>query len=93
MNKKKIYKHIDVSSGGSLIGVIDEEALIEINRDYQQTKEDILTERLQKANARLLYLDQLRPLIKTNKEGWMQKISFELMSEYATNWMRQEEIE
>lgn len=89
----KIYKHIDVSSGGSLIGVIDEEVLVEVSKEYQQTKEDILLERLQKANARLLYLDQLRPLIKTDKKGWMQKISFELMSEYAINWMRQEGIE
>lgn len=88
-----IYSKIDVSSGGSLIGVIDEDALMEVGKDYQQIKEDILSERLQKANARLLYLDQLRPLIKTDKEGWMQKISFEQMSEYATKWMEQEGIE
>ena len=56
-------------------------------------KEQKLIERLSEAENRLLYLDQLRPLIKTDKRGWMQKISFEEMSEYAIKWMKQEGIE
>ena len=47
-----------------------------------------LMEKLREANNRLLYLDQLRPLIKIeHEEGWMRKISFEDMSEYATLWL------
>ena len=61
--------------------------------DYKQSKWNKLAARLQKAENRLLYLDQLRPLVKCDKEGWMQKISFEDMSEYAILWMEQESIE
>ena len=53
-----------------------------------QEKIERLMEVLREANNRLLYLDQLRPLIKSkHEEGWMRKISFEDMSKYATLWL------
>ena len=61
--------------------------------DYKQVKLNKLTKRLQEAEYRLLYLDQLRPLVKSGEDGWSKKISFELMSEYAIKWMEQEGIE
>lgn len=52
-----------------------------------------LSKLLSEARNKLLYLDQLRPLVKTGREGYMKKISFEQMSEYASKWMEQEGIE
>ena len=53
-----------------------------------QEKVERLMGLLREANNRLLYLEQLRPLIKIeHEEGWMRKISFEDMSEYATLWL------
>lgn len=64
---------------GVYVEIITSERLREIER---------LREKLREANNRLLYLDQLRPLIKIeHEEGWMRKISFEDMSEYATLWL------
>ena len=60
--------------------------------DHKQVKLNRLMKRLQNAENRLLYLDQLRPLVKCDKEGYMQKIGFEDMSEYAILWMEQEGI-
>ena len=62
--------------------------------DQYQLKQNSLMERLRRAENRLLYLDQIRPLIKgACGEGYMQKISFEDMAHYATMWMKQEGIE
>lgn len=47
---------------------------------------EILINRLQKAENRLRYLGQLRPLIP-QEGGYSTAISFEQMSEYATRWM------
>ena len=53
-----------------------------------QEKIERLVGMLREANNRLLYLDQLRPLIKIeHDECWMRKISFEDMSKYATLWL------
>lgn len=46
-----------------------------------------LSRMLQEERNKLLYLDQLRPLVKTDREGYMKKISFEQMSEYASKWI------
>lgn len=53
-----------------------------------EDKIDTLRDRLQKVEAELLYVRQLRPLLD-NGNGWTA-ISFELMSEYAIKWMQQE---
>ena len=58
-----------------------------------EEKIEKLTQKLREANNRLLYLDQIRPLVKSDKEGYMRKISFEDMSDYAVMWMKQEGIE
>lgn len=58
--------------------------------DYKQTKWNKLMSSLQKAENRLLYFDQLCPLVRSDKEGFMKKISFEDMSKYAILWMEQE---
>lgn len=52
-----------------------------------------LSRMVQEERNKLLYIDQLRPLVKSDKEGYMKKISFEQMSEYASKWMEQEGIE
>lgn len=58
-----------------------------------QEKIENLTHKLREANYRLMYLDQIRPLIKCEQDGYMQKISFEDMAHYASMWMKQEGIE
>jgi len=50
----------------------------------------ILEQRVRELTNKLSYLDQLRPLVKSDTEGWMRKISFEQMSEYAVMWMKRE---
>ena len=67
-----------------------------MNKDMMDVEDRLalLRSRLHSAEIRLLYLDQLRPLVKgTCGEGYMNKISFEQMSEYAILWMHQEGIE
>lgn len=54
-----------------------------------EDKIDVLRDRLQKVEAELMYVRQLRPLLD-NGNGWSTAISFELMSEYAIKWMQQE---
>lgn len=56
----------------------------------KEDKEKILEQRVRELTNKLSYLDQLRPLVKSDTEGWMRKISFEQMSEYAIMWMEQE---
>ena len=57
-----------------------------------QEKIEMLSDRLHELRCKLLYIDQLRPLVPCG-EGFSRKISYELMSEYAIKWMEQEGIE